>query len=118
MISGTTTGAAIEAGGVNNATTGTPTATGTLTSTDVDGTANAFTAVSTATATTNGYGTYVMTAAGAWTFTLDNTKASVQALTAGQEVTDTFTVTAADGTPQVVTAVSYTHLTLPTTPYV
>jgi VCBS repeat-containing protein len=103
VISGTTTGAALEAGGVNNATVGTPTATGTLTSTDVDGTANAFTAVSTATATTNGYGTYVMTAAGAWTFTLDNTKASVQALTAGQEVSDTFTVTAADGTPQVVT---------------
>jgi VCBS repeat-containing protein len=102
VISGTKTGAVLEAGGVANAITGTPTATGTLTSTDIDGTANAFTAVAAGAASAGGYGTYEMTAAGAWTYTLDNTKTSVQALTAGQQVTDTFTVTAADGTAQVL----------------
>ena len=45
IISGTTTGSVIEAGGVANATSGTPTATGTLTDTDVDNTPNTFTAV-------------------------------------------------------------------------
>ena len=71
----------------------------------MDGPANTFTAVTNATATTGGYGTYVMTAGGTWTYTLDNTKASVQALAASQKVTDTFTVTTADGTPQVVSVI-------------
>ena len=31
-------------------------------------------------ATANGYGTYALTAAGVWTYTLDNTNAAVQAL--------------------------------------
>jgi VCBS repeat-containing protein len=74
-----------------------------LTSTDVDGTANAFTAVSTATTTTNGYGSYTMTAAGAWAYTVNNANAAVQALTGSQTLTDTFNVTAADGTVQTVT---------------
>ncbi|WP_158271680.1 VCBS domain-containing protein [Limnohabitans sp. 2KL-1] len=103
VISGTSTGAVVEAGGVANATTGTPTATGTLTDTDVDNTANTFTAVSSATASTGGYGTYTMTAAGVWTYTLDNNNATVQALAASATLSDTFTVTTADGTPQVVT---------------
>ena len=33
-------------------------------------------------ATTNGYGTYAVTAAGVWTYTLDNSNAAVQALNA------------------------------------
>src|SRR5206468_778138 len=45
IISGTTTGSVIEAGGVANGTPGTPTASGTLTDTDVDNTANSFQAV-------------------------------------------------------------------------
>ena len=45
IISGTTTGTAIEAGGIANATPGIPTATGTLTDTDVDNATNTFTAV-------------------------------------------------------------------------
>ena len=44
-----------------------------------------------------------MTAAGVWTYTLDNTNAAVQALNVGQTLTDTFTVTTVDGTAQVVT---------------
>ena len=50
VISGTTSGTVIEAGGVNNGTPGTPTATGTLTDTDVDNLANTFQAVLIATA--------------------------------------------------------------------
>jgi VCBS repeat-containing protein len=103
VVGGTSTGSVTEAGGVANATAGTPTATGTLTSTDVDGTPNAFTAVTTATASTGGHGSYTMTTAGVWTYTLDNTKPAVQALAAGATLTDTFTVTAADGTAKVVT---------------
>src|SRR5205809_1064152 len=80
IISGTTTGSVIEAGGVANATPGTPTATGTLTDTDVDNTANTFQAVSAGAATTNGYGTYALTAGGVWTYTLNNSNATVQAL--------------------------------------
>ena len=103
IISGTTTGSVIEAGGVANATPGTPTATGTLTDTDVDNTPNAFTAVGSPTASAGGYGTFTMTAAGVWTYTLDNANSAVQALNVGDTLTDTFTVTTVDGTAQVVT---------------
>ncbi|WP_271567429.1 VCBS domain-containing protein [Bradyrhizobium sp. CCBAU 11386] len=102
IISGSTTGSVIEAGGVANATPGTATASGTLTDTDVDTTSNVFTAVG-PTASAGGYGTFTMTAAGVWTYTLDNTNGAVQALNAGETLTDTFTVTTLDGTPQVVT---------------
>ena len=52
----------------------------------------------------NGYGTYAVTAAGAWTYTLDNTNAAVQALNVGSApLTDTFTVFTEDGTAQLVT---------------
>ena len=44
-----------------------------------------------------------MTAAGVWTYTLDNTNSAVQALNVGGTLTDTFTVTTIDGTAQVVT---------------
>ena len=40
---------------------------------------------------------------GTWTYTLDNTAANVQALDAGEQVTDSFTFTASDNTTQVVT---------------
>ena len=103
IISGTVTGSVIEAGGVANATPGTPTATGTLTDTDVDNTPNTFTAVTSPTASAGGYGTFTMTAAGVWTYTLDNANCAVQALNACDTLTDTFTVTTVDGTAQVVT---------------
>ncbi|SEI23750.1 VCBS domain-containing protein [Tardiphaga sp. OK245] len=103
VISGTTTGSVTEAGGLNNATTGSPSATGTLIDTDVDNTVNTFTAVTTATATAHGYGTYTMSSGGVWTFTLDNTNTTVQGLTSGQTLTETFTVQTVDGTSQVVT---------------
>ena len=46
-----------------------------------------------------GYGTFTIDANGAWTYTLDNT----DALDSGDTVTETFTVTAADGQVQVIT---------------
>src|SRR4029434_7237839 len=50
-----------------------------------------------------GYGTFTMTTDGVWTYTLDNSNTAVQALNVGDTLTDTFTVTTVDGTPQVVT---------------
>ena len=103
VISGTTTGRVIEAGGVANGTPGTPTATGDLNSTDVDNPNDAWTAVGTATASANGFGSYTLTAAGVWTYTLNNSNATVQALNVGQTLTDTFTAITVDGTQQLVT---------------
>ncbi|RUX41956.1 adhesin [Mesorhizobium sp. M7A.F.Ca.US.014.04.1.1] len=103
VISGVSTGAVVEAGGVANAITGTPTVSGTLTDTDVDNTPNTFQAVAPGTAGDHGYGTYQMTAGGVWTFTLNNNNAAVQGLNVGQHLTETFTVHTQDGTAQVVT---------------
>ncbi|WP_284275002.1 VCBS domain-containing protein [Bradyrhizobium iriomotense] len=103
VISGTATGSSVEASGVANATPGTPSASGTLADADVDNTPNTFTTVSTPKASTGGYGTFTMTAAGVWTYTLDNANSKVQALNVGDTLTDSFTVTTIDGTPQVVT---------------
>ena len=79
------------------------TATGDLNAADVDSTADAFQAVAAGAASANGYGTYAVTAAGVWTYTLDNTHAAVNALNALETLTDSFTVLSADGTAQVVT---------------
>ena len=103
IISGSKTGTAIEAGGVANTTYGTPTATGTLTDTDVDNPHNSFTAIDCPRESDAGYGIFTMTAAGVWTYTLDNKNCAVQALNVCDTLTDTFTVTTVDGTAQVVT---------------
>ena len=105
VITGPATGAVTEAGGVNNGTPGIPIATGDLNSTDVDNPSDAWTAVVAATASAKGYGSYTLTAAGLWTYTLDNSNADVQARNVGQILSDTFTVFAIDGTSQVVTIV-------------
>nr|WP_245268640.1 VCBS domain-containing protein [Mesorhizobium ciceri] len=95
-ISGTKTGTVVEAAASNGS--GTPTATGTLTDTDVDNTPNTFIASS----GTTGHGSYTMTAAGVWTYTLNNADLTVNALNTGQSLPDVFTVTTVDGTQQVV----------------
>ncbi|HEY2211850.1 MAG TPA: VCBS domain-containing protein, partial [Bradyrhizobium sp.] len=82
---------------------GTPVTTGTLTDTDVENTPNTFIAAAAGSATANGYGTYQMTAAGVWTYTLDNSNPTVRALNDGEHLTDTFTVFTVDGTAQLVT---------------
>lgn len=103
IMSGTSAGAVIEAGGVANGTPGMPTALGRLTASDVDNTANTFVSVAEGATSTDGCGTYEMTAGGVWSYTLDNANAEVQALNAGATLTDTFTVTTVDGTEQLVT---------------
>ena len=90
VITGTATGSVTEAGGVNNGTLGTPTATGDLNAADPDNAADSWQAVAAGTASANGYGTYQLTAAGGWTYTLDNNNPAVEALTAN--TTDSFTV--------------------------
>ena len=102
VISGDLTGTVLEAGGVTNGTPGIPTATGDLDAADVDNPPD-WTPVGTPTPSANGYGSYTLTAAGVWTYTLDNSNAAVQALNAGQTLTDTFTATTVDGTAQLVT---------------
>ncbi len=103
VITGDTTGTVVEAGGVNNGTPGTPTATGDLNATDVDDPADTWEVISSPTASANGYGTFTLTAAGVWTYTLDDTNAAVQAIPLGGTLTDSFTVATIDGTEQVVT---------------
>ena len=66
-------------------------------------TTGSWTAVGTAAASASGFGSYTLTAAGVWTYTLDNSNPTVQALKAGDTLTDTFTATTVDGTAQVVT---------------
>src|SRR6476646_4044690 len=99
-----TTGTVVEAGGVANGTPGTPTATGDLLASDVDNATDSFQVVAIPTASVSGYGTYTVTATGLWTYTLNNTNATVQGLNASSPpLIDTFSVLSADGTPKVVT---------------
>ncbi|OYU09783.1 MAG: hypothetical protein CFE38_20975, partial [Comamonadaceae bacterium PBBC1] len=87
-ISGTSTGTAIE--------DSTAQASGTL---SVTGSANSADNVLQAPTSLAGqYGNFTLnTTTGAWTYTLDNSKAATQALTQGQSVTDKLTVTSKDG---------------------
>ncbi|WP_051379885.1 VCBS domain-containing protein [Bradyrhizobium murdochi] len=105
IVSGATDATVIEASGLANASLGAPSASGTLTSIDVDNAPNTFTAVSTPTASAEGFGTFTMTTAGVWTYTIDDSSSAVQALNVGDTLTDSFTVTTIDGTPQVVTVI-------------
>ncbi|MGY4593707.1 VCBS repeat-containing protein [Bradyrhizobium sp. GM22.5] len=97
IISGTSSGTVVEAGGVANAIGGTPTVSGTLTDSDVDNAANTFTVAAAGSATDHGYGSYEMTAAGTWTYTLNNSSGAaalvVSSVHVGEHLTDTFTVT-------------------------
>ena len=103
VISGTATGTVTEAGGVNNGTPGTPTATGDLNSTDVDNAGDSWQAVAAGTASAGGYGSYALDATGAWTYTLNDNNPDVQALNGTATLIDSFTALTADGTAQVVT---------------
>ena len=101
VISGTASGNVTEAGGIANGTPGIPTATGDLNSTDVDNPGDGWQAVPAGAAT---YGTYKLTAAGVWIYTLNDNNPTVQALNVGDPpLTDSFTALTADGTAQLVT---------------
>jgi len=49
------------------------------------------------------YGSYSVTTAGDWTYTLDNTNSTIQALGLGESTTDSITVTGEDGTTKTIT---------------
>ena len=76
------------------------TAMGTATVRDVDGDDSFSTKVTPA---VGSYGSLTLTSAGVWTYTLNNRDPDTDALTAGQEVTDSFTIKADDGTETAVT---------------
>jgi len=101
VVSGTLSGAATEAGGVNNGIAGS-TASGTATDSDVDDPANTFQTATNA-ATTNGYGTFSIDSSGHWVYAIDDNNSSVQALNVGGTLTDTFTIHTSDGTAQLIT---------------
>ncbi|MCP4076399.1 MAG: tandem-95 repeat protein, partial [Gammaproteobacteria bacterium] len=93
VIGGTTTGSVTE--------DGTLTSTGTLFITDTDTSAPTDFVDVAITAGVNGYGTFEMTS-NSWTYKLDNTNATVQALDTGEILTDNYTFTAPDGVTQLV----------------
>ncbi|BEU99722.1 VCBS domain-containing protein [Novosphingobium olei] len=98
--------AVTEAGGLANATAGDASAAGKLLVTDPDSGQAAFQTPASLAGT---YGTYTFNATtGSWTYTLDNTKAATQALTASQTVQDHLTVVSADGTASHDIAVTVT----------
>jgi VCBS repeat-containing protein len=99
VISGSTTGTVQEAGGLNNADAGIPTVTGTLTAADVDNTPNSWIAQT----DNDVYGTFTLTEAGVWTYTLDNSRPATQALAGGASVPRSFQVVTIDNTLTTVT---------------
>ncbi|MFK0689326.1 VCBS domain-containing protein, partial [Mesorhizobium sp. IMUNJ 23033] len=93
IIAGTTTGAVDEDGADAPVT-----ATGTVTASDVDNPDNVFQPDS-GNAT---YGSFAIDADGNWTYTLDDTNPTVDALNDGDPLADSFTVFSEDGTSQVI----------------
>src|SRR3990167_1084170 len=99
VIVGTDTGTVAEDTAV---TTGHLQASGQLTVTDPDAGQAHFTAQKDV-AGSSGYGYFSLDATGAWIYTADNTQTAVQQLKAGQSLTDTLSVTSADGTTHTLT---------------
>ncbi|WP_439672502.1 RTX toxin exported protein [Cupriavidus necator] len=98
--------AVTEAGGAGNTDLGDASASGKLTVTDVDAGEAHFAAVA-PDSLVGQYGTFAFDSnTGAWTYTLDNTKAD--ALIAGQQVSDSLTVASADHTAQQTIKVDIT----------
>ncbi|WP_426792618.1 retention module-containing protein [Achromobacter xylosoxidans] len=100
-VSGTATGAVAE--------DGTTTTSGQLTKTDVD--VNDKHTWSVNNDGKGQYGTFTVDQNGKWTYVLDNDSAKVQALTEGQKVTDTITVTVDDSNGGTATQVITVDIT-------
>lgn len=75
---------------------------GQLTISDPDAGQSHFTA-QTDVAGSSGYGQFSLNSTGAWTYSADNTQAAIQQLKAGDSLTDTLTITSADGTIHTLT---------------
>ncbi|PTP78602.1 VCBS domain-containing protein [Vibrio splendidus] len=96
VISGTSAGVVTEESQLQTS--------GILTVTDVDtGEAHFATSSTGSTDIAGSFGTLHLTDTGSWTYDLDNTNPTVQALGKGATATDTITVHSADGTPHQVT---------------
>ncbi|WP_041473074.1 VCBS domain-containing protein [Vibrio atlanticus] len=96
VISGTSAGVVTEESQLQTS--------GILTVTDVDtGEAHFATSSTGSTDIAGSFGTLHLTDTGSWTYDLDNTNPTVQALGKGATATDTITVQSADGTPHQVT---------------
>ncbi|MEQ1537412.1 MAG: VCBS domain-containing protein [Sphingorhabdus sp.] len=93
VIGGATSGTVAESSVLN----GFSQVTGTLSISDVDNLAQFAAANSVGV-----YGTFTLTAAGSWTYVLNNANAAVDGLSNGQSLGESFTVYAADGTAQVI----------------
>ncbi|TAL19868.1 MAG: tandem-95 repeat protein, partial [Aquabacterium sp.] len=91
VITGTSTGTVTE--------DGTVVATGTLSAVDADAGQSGFVAQSGVAGT---YGSFSINTGGAWTYTLSNASANVQALAAGESHVETFTVATPDGTTRQI----------------
>ncbi|GLK88159.1 hypothetical protein GCM10017655_12210 [Pseudomonas turukhanskensis] len=107
------TGSVVEAGVLANgtATAGTASVTGTVVATDADHGSSTTWSVADGTGT---YGSLTMSAAGVWTYNLDNSKPATQALAAGESKTEVFTATVSDGlggtaTQQITVTVNGTN---------
>ena len=78
---------------------GTLVATGALSISDADAGQSSFVAQSGVAGT---YGSFSITDSGAWTYTLDNAAANVQALAEGESHVETFEISTADGTTRII----------------
>ena len=79
------------------------TVTGTAQATDVDGDDDKFIAVTAPDPVSGSYGSLTLTEDGAWTYSLDNSNATVNALGQGATLTDSLTIQAKDGTAGTIT---------------
>lgn len=79
---------------------------GTLTISDVDTGEAAFVPVAEGTKGTSGFGSFTLSENGTWTYEIDNSLAAVQALGLGETLTDSLTVTSADGSASVTLTVT------------
>lgn len=96
IITGTMTGTLVEDAVID-------TIGGDLNANDPNGPEDNWTVVGTGTASINGFGTFSIDAIGNWTYELDNTNPTVDALGTGEMLTDSFIVQTVDGIAQTVT---------------
>src|SRR5438477_602803 len=97
MPSSASTNTVVEAGGVGTAAHRQPTLRATLSDSRDHHSFPTRRSSDLGAASDQGHGSYEMTAAGVWTYTLNNNDSAVQALNNGGTLSDTFTVHTADG---------------------
>jgi VCBS repeat-containing protein len=102
VIGGVTTGEVTE-----DASTPELVTDGALTIVDADAGESAFVAQS-GTAGSNGYGIFTLDASGNWSYTALNSQAAIQALAAGETLSDSFTATSVDGSASQLVTVTIT----------